>query len=448
MTKTTPQIFSSGLVALVLLFALRLLSWAWDRPVSTAADLGAGLWLLAAAGLCWLAALLRIRMNPLQRSDGRDFFYYLLTFALAMVGADQAIAWELNTVLFSFRDLLVGSVLLAALISLALHLQRVAQIHFGWRLRYLAPLNNESFASLQACLRESRLAGWVELHRSAPAGDLSRHFEGLIVSSTAPVAGSLSLILEAHLRGLRIETEDRMRIHLSERVDSSRLNPTLMSEIQRRSWMQNPYRVAKIVLEPIAATVLALLLSPLLLFLAFLVRISSPGPVIFRQIRMGHRGRPFTLYKFRTMVDNAEQDGPRWWNPQDPRVTRLGRFLRSSHLDELPQLLNVIKGDLSFIGPRPELPAFYDQLEKHIPHFRMRTLCRPGITGWAQVRRGYVNSTDGSKTKLDFDLYYMFHSSPVLDLQILADTLRGSEPDLITHGAAHEPPSLSSSHRA
>ena len=138
---------------------------------------------------------------------------------------------------------------------------------------------------------------------------------------------------------------------------------------------------------------------------------------------MGQGGRLFRLLKFRTMVGSAEAEGPRWADPNDPRVTRVGRWLRKTRLDELPQFLHVLRGEMSLVGPRPERPEFLSMLEEQIPFYRTRLIVKPGITGWAQVNHPYGDSVEDAKAKLEYDLYYIKHRSLAFDLQIVAQTL-------------------------
>jgi exopolysaccharide biosynthesis polyprenyl glycosylphosphotransferase len=175
-------------------------------------------------------------------------------------------------------------------------------------------------------------------------------------------------------------------------------------------------------LDVVVAALLAILTAPLIGLLALLVR-SDGGPAFFRQERIGESGRPFTLVKLRTMVVGAGELA-QWASADDPRTTRVGRILRKSHLDELPQLWNVLRGDMSLVGPRPEQPAFVERLEQAIPFYSRRHLVKPGVTGWAQVRCGYAGSDFGSAWKLCHDLYYLKHRSFWLDCAILIDTLR------------------------
>ena len=161
----------------------------------------------------------------------------------------------------------------------------------------------------------------------------------------------------------------------------------------------------------------------MLLVLALLVRLTSPGVAIYKQKRVGLNGKLFTLYKFRSMVVDAERDGPVWSQENDPRVTTFGKFLRATRLDELPQLLNIFRGQMSLIGPRPERPEFVADLRARIPHYDLRHLVAPGLTGWAQVMYRYTSSVDEAARKLEYDLYYIKNHSIQLDFAILIKTI-------------------------
>ncbi len=178
----------------------------------------------------------------------------------------------------------------------------------------------------------------------------------------------------------------------------------------------------KRIIDVVVAGLALLFFLPLLAVLAVLIR-RDGGPVFFRQIRIGEGGRPLTVYKLRTMRPAAAAPA-QWAAADDPRVTPIGRLLRRTHVDELPQLFNVLRGDMSLVGPRPEQPAFVDELETVVPFYQRRHLVKPGITGWAQVRCGYAGSNIGSAWKLSHDLYYIKHRSVLFDLTILAETVR------------------------
>jgi exopolysaccharide biosynthesis polyprenyl glycosylphosphotransferase len=174
----------------------------------------------------------------------------------------------------------------------------------------------------------------------------------------------------------------------------------------------------------VVGAAVGLLFSAPLLAVVFLILRRAGGPVLYRQLRVGHGGRSFELYKFRTMRIDAEEPGAsRWAAEDDPRVTPLGRVLRRTHLDELPQFWNVLRGDMSIVGPRPERPEFIDQLESAVPHWGRRLLIKPGLTGWAQIHFGYASDVDGAAAKLSYDLWYLRHRSMLLDLAICLKTV-------------------------
>lgn len=159
---------------------------------------------------------------------------------------------------------------------------------------------------------------------------------------------------------------------------------------------------------------------PLIAVFGLLVRLETPGPVFYAQERLGKNGEKFNIYKIRSMVQDAEAHGAQWADKEDSRITKVGKFIRTTRIDELPQILNILKGDMSIVGPRPEREVFAEEFEKDIPGFKWRLLVRPGLTGLAQVNGGYENSP---KEKLQYDLYYITHRSLVLDLKIMFLTI-------------------------
>lgn len=183
------------------------------------------------------------------------------------------------------------------------------------------------------------------------------------------------------------------------------------------------YAPVKRVLDMITVFVLIPFWLPLAFVVAAVVRMDSRGPILYRQARVGRDGKLFTLTKFRTMVNDAEASGPQFTAHDDPRITRTGRFLRMSRLDELPQLWTVLRGDLSLIGPRPERPVFVEEFSREIPFYDSRHLIRPGVTGWAQVNYGYADDQAETIEKLTYDLFYIKHSSFWLDLHIVGKSI-------------------------
>src|SRR5262249_20138668 len=172
---------------------------------------------------------------------------------------------------------------------------------------------------------------------------------------------------------------------------------------------------------------------PVTILVAVAVKLTSPGPVLYRQTRVGKDGRNFTVYKFRSMRSDAEAStGAVWASKDDPRITPLGRWLRRLRLDELPQFLNVLRGEMSLVGPRPERPEFVKTLSEQIPYYRQRPCVRPGITGWAQINFKYGGTFEDTVSKLEYDLYYIKYISPSLDLYIIFHTLKTM---LLTRGS-------------
>jgi sugar transferase (PEP-CTERM system associated) len=185
------------------------------------------------------------------------------------------------------------------------------------------------------------------------------------------------------------------------------------------------FLVYKRVASLVTSTIGLLLSLPLLPFVVLAIKISSPGKILYRQNRVGREGVVFRCYKFRTMHSDAEADsGPTWARDDDPRITRVGSFLRKTRMDEIPQLWNVLKGDMSLVGPRPERPEFVAELNQKIPYYHLRHSVRPGITGWAQVLYKYGSSVEDAKEKLRYDLYYVKNASAGLDLLIILNTIK------------------------
>ena len=231
-------------------------------------------------------------------------------------------------------------------------------------------------------------------------------------------------LLQVRLHGVKIENCSSLLEKISGRMEIDDLHPSAM--IFADGFRVNPWFLAirRIVAILLSLGVLLVCL-PLLPLIALAIRLTSGGPIIFKQERVGRKGKTFHVYKFRTMRQDAEATtGAVWASHNDPRVTPVGEFLRKTRLDEIPQLWNVLKGDMSFVGPRPERPEFVQWLREAIPYFDLRHIIRPGITGWAQVRYPYGSSLEDSRRKLEFDLYYIKHMSLSLDLVVAFATIK------------------------
>lgn len=192
----------------------------------------------------------------------------------------------------------------------------------------------------------------------------------------------------------------------------------------RKSIGGGGYLLVKFVVEWLVALVLAVAAFPLLVALAALAKLTSPGPALYRQTRLGRHGKPFAIYKIRTMTQNSEvATGPVWAQKEDARVTKIGQFLRETHLDELPQLWNVLTGEMSLIGPRPERPEIVARIERQVPHYRERLAVRPGLTGLAQVLLPADSDIEDVRKKLAHDLHYVEHVNFWMDLRIGISTV-------------------------
>ena len=223
--------------------------------------------------------------------------------------------------------------------------------------------------------------------------------------------------------GVDLELEPQFWERHLKRVDIDHLIPSWFDDLDTRPTSRVEALINRVGDIGISLALLVFTL-PLMLLVALLIRGDSPGPVLYRQERVGLGGKPFVLLKFRSMNCNAEARGPAWAQQRDPRVTRVGSFMRRTRIDELPQLLNVLSGEMSFIGPRPERPHFVEQLGELIPFYRERARVKPGLTGWAQVNYPYGASVEDARAKLSYDLFYVKNRSTLLDLAILFATVR------------------------
>jgi exopolysaccharide biosynthesis polyprenyl glycosylphosphotransferase len=222
------------------------------------------------------------------------------------------------------------------------------------------------------------------------------------------------------------------------RVPVAAINPSWFQYLMHPSFRRAP-SPGKRAIDVVVAAAAGLVFLPAVMVAALLIR-RDGGPAFFRQTRIGEGGRAFEILKLRTMT--VARGPMRWTAPDDPRVTRIGRVLRRTHLDEVPQVLNVLRGEMSLVGPRPEQPEYVAELEQSIPFYSRRHLIKPGVTGWAQVRCGYAGSVEGSAWKMCHDLYYLKHRGVALDLLILGETLRTLLADRQFPGAPPQPPVL------
>ncbi len=231
-------------------------------------------------------------------------------------------------------------------------------------------------------------------------------------------------LLKCRVDGIEIIDGNSFYEMLTGKLIVNQINPSwlIFSKGFKKSFLK---RAAKRITDLAFSTILLILTSPLFILVALLIKIDSKGPVLFSQERVGQNRKPYMIYKFRSMVSDAEsKSGPVWADEKDDRITRVGHIIRKTRIDELPQLWNVLKGDMSFVGPRPEREHFVNDLEKLIPYYKERMSVKPGITGWAQVSYGYGATVEDAVEKLNYDLFYIKNLSIFMDLMITLRTIK------------------------
>jgi lipopolysaccharide/colanic/teichoic acid biosynthesis glycosyltransferase len=286
----------------------------------------------------------------------------------------------------------------------------VAQLRSRYLIRNYAVMPRSSIADMPV-LSTSR---WLDFDEVQNRG---MRVDAIVADLSADLGeGRLAALADAAIAGVPVLDRRYIVETMTGRTPLGGLTPNEFGALLP----SRQYLVVRRVIE-LALTVLLLpVLLPVLLIVAAIVRLDSPGPVVFVQTRIGRRGQPFRMIKFRTMFHGA--GGPSFTSTVDPRVTRVGGFLRQCRLDELPQLFNILRGDMSWVGPRPEAASLEQGYVRDIEHFALRGIVRPGVTGWAQINQGYAHAPDEMRSKLEYDLYYLKHCSLWLDLVIVLRT--------------------------
>ena len=277
----------------------------------------------------------------------------------------------------------------------------------GWSGNVLGALNRQTMAADLMDIVQRR-----EVHRVIVAVQDRRE------------AAPMEELLKLRLAGVHIEEATSWLEKISGKIEVENLYPSWIIFAQGFRF-SSTFRIFRRLLAFSVALIGLLLTLPLIPFVFLAIKFDSPGPVLYRQKRVGRGGETFYCYKFRTMRQDAEADtGPTWALDDDPRITRIGKFLRTARLDEIPQLWCVLKGDMAFVGPRPERPEFVEWLTTQLPYYGVRHMVRPGITGWAQVRYKYGNTIEDAREKLQYDLFYIKNASLGLDVFIMFQTIK------------------------
>ncbi|MFN3863898.1 MAG: TIGR03013 family XrtA/PEP-CTERM system glycosyltransferase [Erythrobacter sp.] len=298
------------------------------------------------------------------------------------------------------------------------------------RLRELADRPEAGFAIVAyIAMSDNQRVVEEAIPRSA-IHDLGRFVENLGVSEVVLAlqerrnALPLKDLLRIKTKGVHVNEFSSFIERETGRIDLDTVNPSWLIFSDGFSSTRMFSSAVKRIFDITASLILLVLTLPVIALFAVLVKLDSKGPAFFRQTRVGLYGEPFTLIKLRSMRIDAEKDGAKWAEKDDPRITRLGRFIRKVRIDELPQTWSVLKGEMSFVGPRPEVPSFVESLEEELPFYGERHMVKPGITGWAQINYPYGASVEDSRCKLEYDLYYAKNYTPFLDFVILLQTLR------------------------
>jgi sugar transferase (PEP-CTERM system associated) len=369
--------------------------------------------LLQAAGAASIIiALLYLMMPSLAMGNG-IFVSSLVIFLIAII------AWRLlfNRLAYSSqleeRVLIVGGGAIARMVARQIQ----SQHDFGYRVIGFITDRNSG----QGVLNPGALGAAEDIPQIVRDYDVDRIVVGL---SDRRGRLPISELLQAKLSGVYVEDATTTYERLTGKILIDDLKPSWL--IFSDGFVVSRWtRFLKRAIDLVLAAVVFVLAAPFTLLTALAVYLDSDGPVLFCQERVGEHGRTFIVYKFRSMRVDAEKAGtPVWARDNDDRVTRAGRFIRMTRLDELPQLWNVIRGDMSFVGPRPERPYFVEQLAKEVPYYQQRHSVKPGLTGWAQVKYQYGSTVEDAMEKLRYDLYYIKHLSIALDLSIVFDTVK------------------------
>ncbi|MGL5049352.1 MAG: exopolysaccharide biosynthesis polyprenyl glycosylphosphotransferase, partial [Fusobacteriaceae bacterium] len=235
----------------------------------------------------------------------------------------------------------------------------------------------------------------------------------------------ISTLFKIRISGVEVKNYSNYMEEIEGKIDVDSIDENWILNAYGFKLLYSQFEIqTKRAIDIILAIIITAITFPIMILAAIIVRIESPGPAIYSQARVGKNSVEFYIHKFRSMRNDAEKDGAKWASVNDPRVTKFGNFMRKTRIDELPQLWNVIKGEMSFIGPRPERMVFIKDLEKKIPYYNLRHLVKPGLTGWAQVMYPYGASVEDAKNKLEYDLYYVKNQNFHMDLVIMFRTLK------------------------
>jgi sugar transferase (PEP-CTERM system associated) len=440
-------LFLVGLESLVLLlsihFGLALNGLSPDPATAQALPIASTVAMLAAFILTTMTAM-GLYDSDMREAVGLTLLRLLLAFVLGLVLAGLAItlmpslALGPNALMTAFAVALVGSVVtrlvVVGWISPHAFQRRVLVLGTGSRAASVEDLirGKDNYTKIVGYLSTQAAQNHVDTGRILTRTEslletVTRHRVNEVVIAVRDRRGGVlpvQELLECRLRGIAITDlasffeRERCQLHL----ESLNMSWMIFGEGFRQGFIRE---TVKRFFDVATSAALVLLTLPIMLVAALCIYFEDSGPIFYRQERVGQGGRVFTIFKFRSMRNDAERDGrPRWAGTNDDRTTAVGRVIRKLRIDELPQILNVLRGDMSFVGPRPERPFFVEQLASKIPYYAARHSIKPGITGWAQVRYPYGASLDDAVEKLQYDLYYVKNHTLFLDIMVLIETVQ------------------------
>ncbi|HET7263013.1 MAG TPA: TIGR03013 family XrtA/PEP-CTERM system glycosyltransferase, partial [Casimicrobiaceae bacterium] len=360
-------------------------------------------------------AVLAVALVPGIELTGNKWIVAIIASIVVLLVVRHLVVLPLVAALLPHRVLVLGTGPEARMVEASV----ASGNPLGFKLIGFYPLEKAQDASVPAARVIAKNGSLEDTARQLGVAEI-------IVAVRQQRGGVLPLrgLLDCRLAGIRITDLAGFfeRVHGQVPIDSLKISWLIYGQ----GFRQNAIRaVVKRTLDIVASAVLCVIALPIVGIAALAIAFEGGGPVIYRQQRVGLRGRAFTVYKLRSMTHDAEREGsPRWATKNDPRVTPVGRLIRRTRIDELPQLWNVLKGEMSFVGPRPERPEFVSMLVEQIPFYAARHSVKPGLTGWAQVRYSYGATVEQSIRKLEYDLYYVKNHTLLLDLGILLETVR------------------------
>ncbi|MBO0859533.1 MAG: TIGR03013 family PEP-CTERM/XrtA system glycosyltransferase [Chloracidobacterium sp.] len=402
------MIITQGSFYLFDLYDSKMIGGIWRRSALT-------LRIMQALGLSAVTLALLFYAIP-RMMLGRGVFAVALALTLtAMTGWRTVATWLLGHPRLSERVLILGTGLQAIAVAREIMLRKKS----GYE---VVGFVGQSRALLGESQINPRVIGVMDDLEEL----VRRHRPHRIVVALSDRRGNLPLDLLLRLKvhdEIQVEESSRFFERLTDKISAESLQPGQLVFAETGQWTRI-YRRLRRIFDVVSSVIGIVVSSPLMILTAIAVRIESPGPVLYAQERVGLHGKGFRIFKFRSMRTDAEAQGPVWASVNDPRVTRVGRIIRKLRIDEIPQFFNILRGEMSLIGPRPERPEFVKQFQESIPYYSERHLVKPGLTGWAQVSYPYGASFEDAWEKHQYDLYYIKNQSPLLDAIILFETAR------------------------